>query len=428
MSSNPQPEPSFAAAAPAKPSVKIFGVGNAGISVLQQLLTGDKLNAQFAAVDTDGAVFGIPALAETFQLESKLLRGLGSGGDPERGRAMAEERFADLKSACEGISAVFIVAGLGGGAGTGIAPVLARAAREAGALAMAFVVTPFDCEGGRRQRLAEFGLDALKETADAVVCLPNQRIFKLIDENTSVIETFKFSAGLLAEGVRAFWALLAHKGLIELHFSEVCDLLRGQHAESSFAVAEAMGATRSRDVGEKLITHPMLEGGQLLSEAETVLISIMGGTDLTMAEVNRVVQQIGSHCENAQVMMGAAVDPAFNERLVVVLIAARKGQTPAQPDARGALAEGLQGQLLRESETPRPNSRILPPPPAITPEQAIARQNGSGRSRKPHSRLRQQHLPLEIISKGRFDKSEPTIHKGEDLDVPTYIRRGISLN
>ncbi len=428
MSTTPQTGPTAPLADPVRPSVKVFAVGNAGLSVLRQLICGgSSLDAQSIAVDTDGAALERSAAVEKLHLESKLLRGLGSGGDPERARAMGEERFADFKAACDGASAVFIVAGLGGGAGTGISPVLARAAGESGALTMAFVVTPFDCEGGRRQRLAEVGLDALKEAADAVICLPNQKIFKLIDENTSVVDTFKFSSGLLADAVRAFWRLLVHKGLIELHFSELCELLRGQHSESTFAVAEAMGATRSREVGEKLLAHPMLEDGQVLREADTLIISVLGGTDLTMAEVNRVVQHIGTHCENAQVVMGAAVDPAFNERLVVTLVAARKNENPA-PDVRGAIAEGLQGQLLREADTPRPNSRILPPPPTISPEQALARQHGSSRSRKPASRLRQQHLPLEIISKGRFDKSEPTIHKGEDLDVPTYIRRGVSLN
>src|ERR1019366_704464 len=143
-----------------------------------------------------------------FHLESKLLRGLGSGGDADRGRALAEEQFSTLKSACEGANVVFILSGLGGGAGTGISPVLARAAKEAGALVLAFVTLPFDCEGNRRQQQARRGLELLKAEADGVICLPNQKVLKLIDENTGVIETFRAANELLAEGVGGVWRLM----------------------------------------------------------------------------------------------------------------------------------------------------------------------------------------------------------------------------
>jgi len=136
-------------------------------------------------------------------LKQKLLRGLGTGGDPERGHAIAEEQFATLKTACEGAEVVFIVAGLGGGAGSGISPVLARAAKETGALVLAFVTLPFTCEGNRRQQQAIQGLEQLKSVADGVICLPCQKTFKLIDENTSVLDTFRIAGGLLAESIRA---------------------------------------------------------------------------------------------------------------------------------------------------------------------------------------------------------------------------------
>ena len=155
-------------------------------------------------------------------LETKLLRGLGTGGDPERGRAIAEEQFATLKSACDDADVVFIIAGLGGGAGSGISPVLARAAKETGALVLAFVSLPFACEGNRREQQARQGLEQLKSVADGVICLPSQKIFKLIDENTSVLDTFRITGGLLIEGVRGIWQLLARPGLIQVHFSTIC--------------------------------------------------------------------------------------------------------------------------------------------------------------------------------------------------------------
>jgi cell division protein FtsZ len=210
--------------------------------------------------------------------------------------------------------------------------------------------------------------------------------------------------------------------------------LRDRHGESSFAVAEAMGPARSREVMDKLLGHPMLDGGQVLGESEAVLVSLMGGPDLTMAEVNRVMEQVNRQCEHAQVMMGAAIDDDFNERLAVTLIAARRGgEVEAASEAGPARqSEELAAQLLPRSTTGRPGSRFVPPAPDLPPEQGqqlLAGQGrGGSRARKSGPKMRQGQLPLEIMSKGRFDKSEPTIHKGEDLDVPTYLRRGVPLN
>ena len=198
--------------------------------------------AQFAAINTDAGAFSASPATVKIHLENKLLRGLGSGGDPERSRALAEEQFSTLKAACEGANVIFILAGLGGGAGSGISPVLAKAAREAGALVLAFVTLPFDCEGNRREAQAQSSLEQLKSAADGVICLPSQRIFKLIDENSTLVETFRVTGGFLLEGVRGVWQLLTRPGLIQVHFADLCSLLRDRHAENAFAFVEAAGA------------------------------------------------------------------------------------------------------------------------------------------------------------------------------------------
>ncbi|HWX20034.1 MAG TPA: cell division protein FtsZ, partial [Candidatus Binatia bacterium] len=307
----PSPTPSSTESPQNPLALKIFGVGSAGISVSERLIASGLSASAFVAINADPQSVAASTAAEKLQLEPKVLRSLGTGGDPERGRAAAEEQFVRLKELCQGVELLFIVAGLGGGAGTGICPVVARAAKEAGALVLAFVTTPFDCEGNRRQRLALRGLEELRAAADGVICLPNQKAMKLIDENASVLQAFQFTNELLADAVRGLWRLLTLPGLIEIHFSEVCGLIRDRHAESAFAVAEAMGATRSREVMDKLLAHPLLEGGQLLAEADAVLVSLMGGPDLTMSEVNRVMEQLNARCGGAQVLMGAAIDEAF---------------------------------------------------------------------------------------------------------------------
>src|SRR5262252_2881454 len=235
------------------PTIKIIGVGNAGAELLAALAAPEFAGAQFVAVNTDAAALAASSATVKINLESKLLRGLGSGGDPDRGRALAEEQFSTLKAACDDAKVVFVLAGLGGGAGSGISPVLARAAREAGALVLAFVTLPFDCEGNRREAQAQQALEQLKSAADGVICLPSQSVFKLIDENTSLVETFKFSGGFLVEGIRGVWQLLTRPGLIQVHFGDLCALIRDRHAESAFAFVEASGAGRSREVVEKIL-------------------------------------------------------------------------------------------------------------------------------------------------------------------------------
>ena len=414
-------------------TLKIFGIGGAGVNVAESLIKGGLPGPGFVAVNTDAVSLAGSSAPEKVCLETAVLRGLGTGGDPERGRTLAEEQAGSLRTQCEGAEVVFILAGMGGGAGTGISPVVARVAKEAGALVLGFVAMPFECEGVRRQQLARHGLEELKAAADGVICLPNQKVLKLIDETTSVLDTFKITNEFLADGVRGVWRLLTHTGLLEIHFNDLCGLIRDRHAESAFAVAEAMGPTRSREVMEKLLAHPMLDDGRVLGESEAVLVSLMGGPDLTMVEVGRVMEEINRRCERVQVVMGAAIDETFRERLGVTLIAARKG--PEAPGEEGGPArhnEGLEAQLLNTEATGRPGSRFVPPAPTLPPDQLrqmLERQRRSGgRPRQSAPRMRQSQLPLEIVSKGRFDKSEPTIHKGEDLDVPTYIRRGVSLN
>ena len=420
--------------------VKVFGVGKAGVAMLETMSQGDFAGAGFVAVSADAASLAASSALEKIHLETKMLRGLGTGGDPERGRELAEAHIAQFKTACVGMDAVFIVAGLGGGAGTGMAPVLARAAKEAGALVLAFVTLPFGCEGNRRQSQARAGLEQLQAAADGVICLPCEKITQLIDENMSLLDTFKTTTRLLLEGARGVWRLLAFKGLIPLHVADLFSLLRDRHAESCFAAVEAAGVTRAREAVEKLFAHPMIEGGAALTESEAVVVSIVGGPDLTLADINHVMDQIKAQSPRAQVLMGAVVDEKFRDHLALTVIATRRARREESPITTGRVAPlapgdetpGFDTELLHRSATKKPASRGASPlsPPTIDPrEQVLAQQTGkSVRARKTPSRSRQIPLPLEIVNKSRFDKTEATIHNGEDLDMPTYIRRGVALN
>jgi cell division protein FtsZ len=413
-------------------SIKIVGVGNAGISALADLALKAPPDVKFAALNTEASISDLPPIVEYVQLETRLLRGLGTGGDPDRGRNVAEASEDKLKAICDGADVLFIIAGLGGGAGTGICPVLAKVARQKGALVLGFIATPFDCEGKRRQSLAQDGLEALRAAADGVICMPNQMMLRLIDENTSVLDTFKKANELIVEAVIGIWRLIAHKGLIEIRFEELTGLLRGQHVESVCATAIACGSSRVADALERLLVHPMLNSGQKLQQSDIILVSLTAGPNLTMSEVNNVMGSVQRRCPDAQIIMGAAVDPAFGENLAITMIAARKEEEDSETESPSRHAD-ITTHLIDRTSTPKPPSRFVPPPAGpgndrfgktiVTPGKTAGR---SRNSRGP--KMLQGHLPLDIVSRGRFDKSEPTIHHGEDLDVPTYIRRGILLN
>jgi len=425
-------------------TIKVLGVGGAGCNAVSHLARESLTGVSFAVMNTDAPALAQSPVPAKLNLGAKSTRGLGAGGDPERGRAAAEEDAVQIRAFCEGADVVFVVAGLGGGTGTGAGPVVARVAKETGALVLSIVMLPFDCEGSRRARQAQLGLHELKGAADGVICLPNQKVFKLIDENTSLLEAFRITNELVAQGVRGIWRLLSRPGLINVDFADLCSVTRGRHAESCLVTAEAQGEGRSREVMEKVMAHPLIEGGQVLTESAGVLVCIAGGKGLTMAEVNRIMEQINRQCEQANIIMGAAVDEELGEKLLVTLVAARRN---AEGRTRNAESQGGPMRVSDaaaasaysagvEMETPttglgaRPASRFVAPAPESTPEKTerLLTQQSGGRGRKGNSRMKQGQLPLEIISRGRFEKSEPTIYHGQDLDVPTYIRRGVALN
>ncbi len=424
-----------AGAAARKLTLRVLGVGGGGGNAVEFMARHALDGVRFVAINTDAQALLNLGSVERFTLGAKVTRGLGAGGDPELGRAAAEEDLEKLRELCAGVDVVCVVAGMGGGTGTGAGPVVARLAKESGALVLGIVTLPFDFEGSRRQRQAQLGLRELKAAADGVICLPNQKVIKLIDEKTSVQEALKITNEFLAQGVRGIWRLLTQTGLINVDFNDLCSVLRGRHEESTLATVEAAGESRSQEVIAKLAAHPFLEGGQTLAEAEAVLVSLAGGPDLTMAEINRVMEQINRQCENAHIIMGAAIQEAFAGKLSLTLVASQAGTAEERTRRRAPAREQETDTVENEKELvnppaeKRPASRYVAPAPELS-AQETARLMGqsNGRSRKKAATMRQAQLPLEIISKGRFEKSEPTIHQGEDLDVPTYIRRGVALN
>jgi cell division protein FtsZ len=436
--------PSAAPPVAAKPlCIRIIGLGGAGGNAVAHMAGTDLRALDPVILHTSARWLESIQAPEKILLGADLTHGLGAGGDPSLARAAAEHDLSLLKNLCQGVDLLFLVTGLGGGTGTGIAPVLARVAKESGALAVALATLPFDIEGARRRHQAEQGLKELKAAADAVICLPNQKIFRVVDEKTSVLESLKIINDLLAQGIRGIWQMLTRPSLLHVDFADLCTVLRDRHVESSFATVEARGEGRAREIIEQLLASPLLEGGQALAEAESVLVNLLGGPDLSMADVKKIMEELNRRIDNAQLIMGASVADDWQGRVGLTLVAAHRAgsechdsapsdrvvaphSTPAAPGSTDA-----DNRFLEPNQTECGSSRFVPPPPQFTLDQAeqlLARKSTSGRVKSSMRRLQQGKLPFEVISKGRFEKSQPTIHRGEDLDVPTYVRRGIPLN
>lgn len=423
-------------------SLRVLGVGGAGCNAVTQLAEQPLAGVEFALLNTDAAALQRVAQGQRVLIGERTMRGLGAGGDPERGRAAAEEDAGVIRQLCEGADVVFVVAGMGGGTGTGAAPIVARVAQEVGALVVGIVVLPFECEGLPRQRRAAQGLNMLKAVADAVICLPNQRVLHMIDEKTSLLDAFRLANDLVAQGVSGLWRMLAKPGLINVDFADLCAVMRGRHAESSLASVEARGENRTETVLQKLLAHPLIEGGAGLAEVGQMLVCIVGGPELSMRDVNHIVEQLRRHGEQAHLVMGAAIEEDFRDRIRVTLVASYatgrmsgEGAGPAfgilpVPEAQTSKPEDE--PLLREETLGtqvRVPSRFVAPPPETTPEMVRMMAGQSTlRGRRKQDRYKQAMLNLEIVSKGRFEKSEPTIHRGQDLDIPTFVRRGVVLN
>jgi cell division protein FtsZ len=291
---------------------------------------------------------------------------------------------------------------------------------------------------------AQTALGAFKKAADAVICVSNQRVMRMLDERTPLVELVAHANAHLVQAFRGLWQSLTQPGLIPVDFAHVEQLFRGRHAESCFASVEASGEHRVRDILEKMQQHPFLDQGAVLSQARTVLVSLAGGPDLTAPEVERLMDQLYRQCESAHVVTGAVVDESLKGSLRVTLIATWGGvsaepepvpaPTAGKPDSTAESTkdplpdDALPAESEEDSSTKRGGERYVPAAPELDAEQR--RRVLGRRSRGILGRKQPQQLLMafDVVAKSRFDHTEPQRVKGQNLDIPTFIRRGIALN
>jgi len=381
-------------------NLKIIGLGGAGGVVVDRLAAIGLGASGCVVIDTDAQALQRVVLAGKMPLGAKRTRGLGCGGDPNIGRLCVESAKRSLAKQLDGAEVILMVVGLGGGLGTGASSALASMARENNALVIALALMPFECEGRRRVEQALSGLEQLRERTDAVVCLPNQHVLELHGEDKTAQETFEAANALVLQGAVGIGRLLRADGLLTAGLADLRAVLDGRNSESVLAAAEAVGRNRHRVLIEQLRLHPFMDKGRVMKEADALLVSLVGGPEMTMADVNRVMKHIHAHCPKAEVVLSAEVDASYQGKLGVSVIT-----------ARGTKEVESTTLPLEESD----------PVSEHVNESSVKKKRG--RSRK----AKQQELELQSVSKGRFEKSEPTLHQGENLDVPTFIRRNLAL-
>ena len=468
--------PTGPAATPRALSVRFFGVGDAGCRALAQLERAGFPGAEFIAVNTDTFALHAGGAKHQLALGARATHGLGAGGDMQLGHTAAQEGLDAMREWCRGTDLVFFVAGLGGGTGSGATPVLARLARECEALVLVLATLPFDFEPSARQRNAASALEQNKAAADAVVTLPLGKMSPLTGENPGAAQSFTRAYELLGQAVAGVGRLLFGEPLFKLDFANFRAAFRGRHCESAFATVTASGPNRAHEIVEKLVTHPLLEQGRVLTDATSMLVSFAAAGDVALNEISRVMEDLNRQYPHAHPLFGAVQDATLGDELLVTIFAARHSSSkhgiplhavpyaaPAPVPAPVPAPTSAPAPVPGSASAPAPVPVVLSAEPRVdvttaptsllpaisavpgvrTPAVATdevapaaapalpartSRTAGTAAPRRKAPRPEQQQLPLEAATKGCFERCEPTLFNGEDLDIPTFTRRRVALN
>ncbi len=303
-----------------KPRITVVGVGGAGGNAVNNMIRAKLEGVEFVVANTDAQALGQSIAERKLQLGVGVTQGLGAGSRPDVGRVAAEESMGDLLEHIQGSHMVFVAAGMGGGTGTGAAPVIARACREHGILTVGVVTKPFHFEGQNRMRLAEAGIEELQQTVDTLIIIPNQNLFRVANERTTFADAFKMADDVLYSGVRGVTDLMVMPGLINLDFADIRSVM-GEMGKAMMGTGEAEGDNRAIDAAQKAISNPLLDDVSMKG-AKGVLINITGGMDMTLFEVDEAANRIRDEVDpDANIIFGSTFDESLNGRMRVSVVA-----------------------------------------------------------------------------------------------------------
>lgn len=380
--------------------IKVIGVGGGGTNAVNRMIESGLNGVDFLAMNTDRQVLNISLAPIKMQLGENLTRGLGAGGNPEIGRSAAEESKSEIKKAMDGADMVFITAGMGGGTGTGAAPVIAEIAREIGALTVAVVTKPFNFEGPRRMRLAEEGADNLKAKVDTVIVVPNDKLLSVGDKRMTLVEAFKLADDVLRQGVQGISDIITIPGQINVDFADVKAIMSNA-GTALMGIGSATGDHRAVEAAQNAISSPLLETS--IEGALRVLINVTSGPDLTLNEANEAAQLINQLCDRreANIIFGWVSDQTMEGQVRVTVLAT--GFSPKSPSDVRAIPNlnTVETPLTsRQLETPAVQRVQSPQPATASPQPAAS--------------------PVAVER-----EAEPAVKtlNENDLDIPAFLRR-----
>lgn len=397
-------------------SLKIIGVGGAGTNAVDRIKLDDLEQVHLAVMDTDSQVLAASPVENRFLLGRSVTHGKSTGGSVERGRAAAESDLEALRQHVSGTDLIFLLAGLGGGTGSGAAPVIAELAAAEGALVIAFTPMPFQREGNIRNERARKALDAMRKQCHAVIPLPNDTVFRQVDKNATLMDAFATADKWIKLGVHAIWSMLFNTGLINVDFSTLQSALAEPGGKTLFGTGYGKGEHLLEQALDDLESCPLLnlaESGPL-RDSDQLIVNLTGGPDLTMATVDKVMDAVSQKfgCRSS-IVMGASIDGSFYHQLRVTIMGTVRGSAVARGFAPVPAASIPPNQPQPPVERPLKGPEAFPAP---APEPA------------PQKRAQVEFaFPKQEDNRGLFEKTARNLHEGEDLDIPTYLRRGIKI-
>jgi cell division protein FtsZ len=302
-------------------TIKVIGVGGGGNNAVNRMIEHGVQGVEFIAVNTDAQALNLSKAEVKMQIGAKLTRGLGAGANPDVGKKAAEESKEQLEAALSGADMVFVTAGMGGGTGTGAAPVIAQIARDLGALTVGVVTRPFTFEGKKRSGQASGGIGAMKEAVDTLIVIPNDRLLEIVDKSTPMLEAFREADNVLRQGVQGISDLIAVPGLINLDFADVKTIMSNK-GSALMGIGVSAGENRAAEAAKKAISSPLLETS--IDGAQGVLMNITGGTNLSLYEVQEAADIVATASDQeVNMIFGSVINEALKDEIIVTVIAMR---------------------------------------------------------------------------------------------------------
>ncbi len=403
--------------------IKVIGVGGGGGNAVNTMIAAGLQGVDFMTANTDAQALKANLASVKLQLGTAFTKGLGAGGNPDVGRKAATEDLERIREVLTGADMVFVTAGMGGGTGTGGAPVVARVARELGALTVGVVTKPFHFEGKKRGRQAEDGMRELKANVDTLIAIPNQRLLAVAGRNMSILETFKKADDVLLQAVRGISDLITVHGLINLDFNDVRTIM-SEMGMALMGTAVASGEDRAVEAAQKAISSPLLEDVSIQG-ARGVLINITGGPDLTIHEVNEAATLIQEEADDeANIIFGAVIDESLHDQIRITVIATGFGEPREEVKRPPSVAQAAPSPAAQQAQPAASSPRV-----AFTREPVReAAQSAAAMARKVVRVGGINDLDGTMWTRqGSSERGEPislTVPEDDDsLDIPTFLRK-----